>query len=170
MKTLTRKISFIKHSLLSVAILSLGLIAGEASATLVLFGQNGAPQTGNAQSDIDLSGSQAGIQSTRFFNTTVANQWVRIIFNAEATIGGATTNWLDDTIFVDGAPCSPSSSDNALVSGNGTASENDGWISAVTQCLVQVPTPGAHSFRVQVTPFPAAPWRVDDISFVIDTQ
>jgi hypothetical protein len=163
-------------------LIGLGLPVGETSAELFCTTNT------NAQSDfaapfpattLDLSGTVAGFQPFLLFRTTTANQRVRLIFNAEGSIGGAVTTWLDDTIFVDpvGAPvaaaCAPSGSDNALVSGNGTASPNDGWFSGATQCMTILPVAGVHTARVVVQPFVfgggGAPWRIDDLSLCVDT-
>jgi hypothetical protein len=171
MNTFTTKMRKTRSAAIA-ALLGLGLMAGEASATIVLATHNVTPQVGAAAANLDLDGTLAGVQVFKFFHTTVPNQLVRVIFNAEGTIGGVNTTWLDDTIYIDGVPCAPSNSDNALVSGNGTATHNDGWVSAVTQCYARVPVAGGHNVRVLVTPFGAGFgfWRIDDLSLVIDTQ
>jgi hypothetical protein len=102
------------------------------------------------------------------FDTSTANRLIRVVYNAECSIGGAATNWLNTNVLIDGVAATPSNSDNALCSGNGTASENDGGVSAVTQVFVRVPNAGAHTIRVVVQPLPGVPWRIDDQSLVID--
>lgn len=152
------------------ALLGSALMAGEASATILLARQNINPQGDEVApfpaTNLELGGGQTVVG----FSTSVPDQVVRVIFNAEASIGGATTNWLDTTILLDGFFCQPTQSDNALVSGNGTAVVNDGWVSAVTQCFRSMATAGAHTLSVQVTPNPAIGWRIDDLSLVIDTE
>ena len=64
------------------ALLGLTLIADVAEANILLARQNGALLTGTVATNLDLSGSQAGVQTTQSFNTTVPNQLVRVIFNA----------------------------------------------------------------------------------------
>jgi hypothetical protein len=107
---------------------------------------------------------------------TSGPQYVRVIFNAECSVGGGTTNFLDSTIYIDPsgtAPefaVSPSNTNNALCSGNGTTTQNDGWVSAVTKVFAYIPTAGVHRIRVRVTPFPGVPWRIDNTSLVIDSE
>jgi hypothetical protein len=144
--------------------LGLALTPIPASATLLLVASNVNPIVDNA------APFPRTVVIARAFTTTVPNQLIRVVYNAECSIGGATTNWLDDNIAIDGVIATPSNSDNALCSGNGTASQNDGWVSAVTQVYARVPNAGAHTIRVSVLPFPGAVWRIDDQSLVIDTQ
>jgi hypothetical protein len=168
-----------KGSLGAVGVLiGLGLPVGQTSAALFCT-TNAVPQSDITApfpaTTLDLNGTAAGIQPFLVFTTTVANQRVRLIFNAEGSIGGAVNNWLDDTIFVNPAgvapeaACGPSGSDNALVSGNGTASQNDGWFSGATQCTAVMPLAGVHTARVVAQPFPGVPWRIDDLSLCVDT-
>jgi hypothetical protein len=170
----------------------LGIISGLAVASVVglMFSQAQAetlravstkivPQTALAvcpvgiPASLDLSDA-AGNQCTLAFATTVVGRVV-IRFNAECSMGGATTAWLDSNIIIDpagaGAPfvAVPSNSDNALCSGNGTATQNDGWVSALTQVIATVPA-GVHTVRVSVTPFGSALWRIDDISLTVESQ
>ncbi len=171
MNTLTTKLNKTRYGAVA-ALLGLGLMAGEAAAVIVLARHNVTPQTGAAAANLDLDGTLVGSQTVVRFSTTTPHQLVRVIFNAEATIGGAATAWLDGTIIINNIACPPSDSDNALVSGNGTATQHDGWISAATQCFVRIPNAGLHSVRVLVTPIGPAgtAWRIDDLSLVIDTE
>ena len=146
-----------------LALGALGLMAGQASALVRCSPANTSPITG--------AGALTVISST--YPTTFIGQAIMISYNAECSIGGAQINWLDTNIIIDpaGTPaafvCAPSSSDNALCSGNGTASSNDGWVSAVTNCVARVSTTGIHSVRVVVTPSPlGTPWRIDDQSLI----
>jgi hypothetical protein len=181
MKTFTAKMKK-AHGFALAALLGLGLMAGSASANIIVATQNMNPQTGSAPVYLDLDGTLAGVQNFKLFTTTVPNQLVRVIFNAEGAVGGAVTTWLNDVILIDGIAvaneCSPSNSpaasvsNNALVSGNGTATANDGWFSGTTQCFRRIPNVGVHIVRVRATGVnPAnAPWWIDDLSLVIDTQ
>jgi hypothetical protein len=158
--------------------LGLGLLPGDASANILLARSNTNEQSDGAapypSTYLDLD-SAAGSQTSLNFSTTSANQLVRIILNAECSIGGAATNFLDTTIYVDPAgplaayALPPTSGNNGFCSGNGTATHLDGYVSAVTQAFTQVPTAGVHSVRVLVAPVPGAPWRIDSLSIVIDS-
>ncbi|MGH9333196.1 MAG: hypothetical protein ACRD21_05535 [Vicinamibacteria bacterium] len=64
---------------------------------------------------------------------------------------------------------SPSNGDNAFCSGNGTAAL-DGWVSALTQGITNIPA-GGHTVRVCVnTVVAAVPWRIDDLSLTVESQ
>jgi hypothetical protein len=65
----------------------------------------------------------------------------------------------------------PSNSDNALCAGNGTASNNDGWVSAMTQVYAPVQVAGVHTVRVCVAGVGAgATWRIDDLSLTVESE
>ncbi len=157
------------------AFLGLGLVSYTASADILLARQNTNIQLFGAAATLDLDVA-AGNQAVVNFSTSTANTLVRVIFNAEGTIAGGPGNWLDSTIFIDPAgaiglvACTPSNSNNAFVSGAGAATRDDGWISAVTQCFYRIPTAGVHAVRVVMTPHPAALWRIQDLSIVIDSE
>jgi hypothetical protein len=159
------------------AVCALSLLAGQAWAVIPLMTSNINPQSSPALPNVsllDLSGA-AGSQTTLAFSTATATR-IRIIFNAECAVGGAVTNWLNIDIIIDpagaGLPfvATPSNSDNAFCSGNGTASNNDGWVSATTQAFASVPA-GVHTIQVRANGVGVgATWRIDDLSLVIDTQ
>jgi hypothetical protein len=141
------------------ASLGLGFLAGPAAAAVLCGVTNITP--------IVNSGTVTVIRAT--FVTPVT-QRVDIKYNAECSIAGGPGNWLNTDIIIDpagaGAPflCPPSNSDNALCSGDGAATVNDGWVSAVTNCVTILP-PGLHTVFVRVNPFPAGViWRIDDQS------
>lgn len=144
------------------AFLGVGLMAAQASAGIICAATNTTAITNN--------GTVTVLSSA--FTTTVVGQLVDIKYNAECAIAGGPINWLNTDIIIDpaGTPlpftCSPSNGDNALCSGNGTAAV-DGWISAVTNCVVRMPSTGVHTVRVVVNPMPAGvTWRIDDQSLV----
>src|SRR5262245_36302880 len=91
------------------AFLGMGLIAGQASAAVICGVTNTNP--------INSTGSVIVIRST--FVTPVT-QRVDIKYNAECSIAGGPTNWLNTDIVIDpagaGGPflCPPSNGDNAL--------------------------------------------------------
>jgi hypothetical protein len=147
------------HFEMFVAFLGLGLMAGQASAGVICGVTNITPNLG--------TGTEIVLRAT--FVTPVT-QRVDIKYNAECSIAGGPTNWLNTDIVIDpagaGAPflCPPSNSDNALCSGDGAATVNDGWVSAVTNCVTILPA-GLHTVFVRVNPFPAGTtWRLDDQS------
>jgi hypothetical protein len=159
-------------------LIGLGLPVGETAAAL--FCTTNSVAQGDAVTPfpptfLDLNGAAAGIQQFLAFSTSTANQRIRIIFNAEGSMGGATTNWLEANLWVNPAgiaaesQCAPSGGDNSFVPGNGTATQNDGWISAVTQCTAIMPVAGVHTVRVQMDPIPDTVWRLDDLSICVDT-
>jgi len=145
------------------AFLGLGLMASQASATVLCGVTNINP--------ISPAGGPAAVVIRANFTTPVPNQLVDIKYNAECSIAGVSTNWLNTDIVINpaGLPppfvCPPSNSDNALCSGNNTAAVNDGWVSAVTNCVARIPTAGVHTVFVRVNPVPAGTnWRIDDQS------
>lgn len=145
------------------AVLGLTLVSAPAWSTILLVASNVATIS-------DTVGPYPATSvMIRSFATTVPNQLVRVIYNAECAIDGPTTNWLNDDILIDGVVLPPSNSDNALCSGNGTAGL-DGWTSVVTQVYARVPNAGVHTINVIVQPSVATGWRIDDQSLVIDTQ
>jgi hypothetical protein len=161
-------------------LLGLGLMVGEASATLLC--RNNPNNQGDFAAPfptlfVDLDRA-AGFQGTVSFSTSVANQGVRVIFNASASIGGSATTFLSPGISINpaGAPaeffCPPTDFISPFVSGNGTASESDGAVSAVKQCFARIPTVGVHTIRVRLEPRPApgAAWLLSGLSLCIDTQ
>ena len=155
------KSSKVLHFCMLGIFLSFGLMVGRASADVMCAVTNINPIVNNVAATV-IRG---------FFVTTDINQLVDIKYNAECSIAGVSTNWLNTDIIIDpaGRPepfvCPPSNSDNALCSGNNTATHNDGWVSAVTNCVTRIPTVGVHIVRVQVNPVPAGvTWRIDDQS------
>lgn len=157
-----------------------GLMVSQAQAeTLRAVSTKTVPQTAlsvcpaGIPASLDLSDA-AGAQCTLAFATPGAGRVV-IRFNAECSMGGATTAWLNSDIIIDPAGAGvpfvavPSNSDNALCSGNGTATQNDGWVSALTQVIATVPA-GVHTVRVAVIPVGSALWRIDDISLTVESQ
>jgi hypothetical protein len=140
-------------------------MAGQASAA-VLCGRTNV----NPVQDVAAPFPTTTVIPLTGFSTPVANQRVDIKYNAECSIGGGPTNWLNTDIVIDpaGGPgafvCPPSNNDNALCSGNHTFNHNDGWVSAVTNCVTILPTAGVHTVFVRVTPMPGVAWRVDDQS------
>lgn len=159
-------------------VLAVGLAATEVWAeTLRLLTYNVNPQSSPAlpvATCLDLSPA-AGAQTILNFGTPGPGRIV-IRFNAECAVGGATTNYLDANIIIDPAGAAapfaapPSNSDNAFCAGNGTASNNDGWVSAMTQAIASVPA-GVHAVRVCVAGVGAGvTWRIDDLSLTIETE
>jgi hypothetical protein len=163
-------------------VLAISLVAGAAwsvqSLRLVSFTL--LPQVGPGPGTcIDLS-SVAGNQPLLRFVTPASRAIIR--FNAECSVAGPGTNFLQTRIIVDpfgAAPpfvVTPTNSDLALCSGNGTATFNDGWVSASIQAYAALPAvpaiPGAaHTVQVCVAGVGAgAAWRVDDTSITIESD
>lgn len=123
---------------------------------------------------IDLSPA-AGNQPLLTFATPAPSRLI-IRFHAECSVGGPDTNYADDNIIIDpagaGAPfvAVPTNSDNALCSGNGTATFNDAWVSASSQAIAAVPA-GVHTIQVCIAGIGAgANWRIDDTSLTVESD
>lgn len=144
------------------------ILAGQSSATVLC----GVTDT-NPKGDVAAPFPTTTVL-TATFSTTVANQLVAIKHNAVCSIGVGPGNGLNSDIVIDpaGAPapflCPPSNGTNPLCSGNHTATQNDGYISAVTNCLARIQTTGVHRVTVQVTPLPGAAWFIDDQSLICE--
>lgn len=153
---------------------ALSLAATEASATILLASSAPGNVTGVVATDLDLNGTAAGGTTLNFI--TPISEFVTITFNAECSSGGTSSQWVGLEIFVDPAGATgptlvaPTSVDRAFCSGDGTATNNDGWVSATAQGVIRVP-PGVHTVRVRVTPSNGAPsWWVSDSSIVVSDQ
>jgi hypothetical protein len=160
-------------------VLAFCLIAGAAwsvqSLRLVSFTL--LPQAGPGPATcIDLS-SAAGNQPLLQFGAPASRAIIR--FNAECSVAGPTTNFLQARIIVDpngaAAPgpfvAAPTNSDLFLCSGNGTATFNDGFVSASIQAYAPIPAAGVHTVQVCVAGVGAgAAWRVDDTSITIESD
>ena len=149
-----------------------GLWASAASAEVLLFSSNIQGQFFNSVGFVDLNGPAAG-GTTLSFSTTAANQRVSILFNAECAVEGAVSNYVDVDIVVDPAgsfgpfDAPPTNGDNALCSGNGTATAaSDGWVSAVTIATARPAVAGTHTVRVRVHPIFGA-FFLDDLSLTV---
>jgi hypothetical protein len=177
MKSLVSKAAKLWSINVLAMVFVVGLLAGQASAeTIRLQTANTAAQTGSFL-NLDLSGS-SGVQAFLPFSTTVANSTVIIRFNAECSIEGPATNWVDIDIVVDPAgggsavtTVPPTTGDNAFCSGNHTATRDDGWVSATAQAsMIIVPT-GTHLVGVLATGRGVNPnFRIDDLSLTVETQ
>jgi hypothetical protein len=163
----------------AVVILCLGsgFVCNSVSAQILLATTNYFEQRGESfTTSLDLDGNQPGVQTTKQFRTSTPNKLVRVIFNAEASVASGVDDTVSrtgliDRILLDGNHVcrAPGLDDHVFVSGNHTPTQNDGWVSAVTQCFIVIPTPGIHTIGVSVATFPnGAPWRIDDLSLGID--
>jgi hypothetical protein len=162
------------------AFLGFGLIANPVAADILLAKINTLRQSHKGAQDLDL-GEPSGVGSEFLarFRTFLPNRMVRVIFSAEGAIQGPPSFWLDATIFIDPVDrqigpvaCPPTDQNTQFISGNGITTDNDdGLVSAVVQCFIQIPTDGVHTIRVQVTPHPAgAVWEINDLSLIIDDE
>ena len=104
------------------------------------------------------------------FVTTVANQRVAILFNAECAVQGIDRiTYVDIDVAVDGVVSPPSNSDNALCTSDGSNTLSR-WVSASTNVYRIVPVPGVHQLTVRATMrnFNAGDhFRLDDISVIV---
>lgn len=169
MNTKTMKISRMCRSVALTSLLGLGLMASDASAEILLTRANNSWQGSTLATNLNLG----GVTSLNF-STTSSNQMIRVIVTANCSIAGVQTNWLGARIYINPAGAeaegSLNPSDNILCSGNGTATQSDGYMSAVIQGFRQLPI-GTHTIRVAVTPNPAGTaWRIDNLTLVVDSQ
>jgi hypothetical protein len=94
---------------------------------------------------VPLNNSATGTSMN--FVTTVDNERIVIIYNAECTVtANSTTTWLALTILVDGNAVTPSGTDKAHCTSNNNGSN---WVSAVATAVVVVAEPGIHNVRIQ---------------------
>jgi hypothetical protein len=100
--------------------------------------------------------------------TTVDNQRIVIMYNAECTVTAAgTATWVALSIFVDGVLAAPSSTDKAHCTSNNNGSN---WVSAVATAVVVIPDPGFHRIQVQGQILNGAAGntaRIDDTTLVV---
>jgi hypothetical protein len=162
-------------------VLAFSLVAGAAWSvqSLRLVSVTLLPQVAPAAAGlcIDLS-SAAGNQPVLQFGAPASRAIIR--FHAECSVAGPATNYVQARIIVDpngpaAAPAafvaSPTNSDLALCSGNGTATVNDGWVSAAIQAYAPIPVAGAHTVQVCLNGVgPGSSFRVDDTSITIESD
>jgi hypothetical protein len=84
------------------------------------------------------------------FPSGPGSKLVAITFSAECAIGGGPGNWLNIRVMVDDKAVPPSGGDDAFCSGNGTATHEDGWVTASRTVAVRL-GPGQHEVQVFVT-------------------
>src|SRR5262245_55128465 len=89
---------------------------------------------------------ESGAKSLKF-DTTVANQKVVIIYNAECVVAAPRGSWLSISILVDGIEAEPSSgTDFALCSAVDAGGQT--WSSVVRQSALKVPAIGSHTVTI----------------------
>ena len=81
------------------------------------------------------------------FSTTVANQRVRIIYNAECGALGNSGAWISVVIEVDGRPAAPNSG-TAFALCTASSTTTFIWTGATRQSTIVVKTPGLHTVTV----------------------
>ena len=144
----------------TVASLLVGTLAcfGASAAQADIFFHNSTSTTFtpiNITADVPFGGST----TFTFVEPGPGLQRVLITFNAECSIGGGVTAGLNLDILLDPAggaatfsPVSPTGlAGTQLCAGNGTATNNDGHISASITVGANVP-PGNNRLRLRVTP------------------
>jgi hypothetical protein len=89
-----------------------------------------------------------------------------ITHSFECAVGGlGTTSWVEADVYVDGFIVSPTHSDNASCTTNGTSLQ-DGWV-ATSQTVVRVVGGGLHSVQVRGRVIGGGIARVDDQSLTV---
>lgn len=104
------------------------------------------------------------------FTTTVPNQKVVVLFNAECTVKSADTgSYVDAAVLIDGTPALPAGSNNAFCTSTGRNVLTRG-VRASTNVMRIVPAPGVHNVRVMaiLRNFSVGEaFRIDDISVIV---
>ncbi|MCX5842413.1 MAG: hypothetical protein NT022_01455 [Deltaproteobacteria bacterium] len=104
------------------------------------------------------------------FTTTVPNQKVAVLFNAECAVKSAdVVSYVDAVVLIDGAPALPSGSNNAFCTSTGRNVLTRG-VRASTNVIRIVPNPGVHNVRVIaiLKNFSGGEaFRIDDISVIV---
>jgi len=104
------------------------------------------------------------------FTTTVPNQKVAVLFNAECTVKSVDVNsYVDAFVLIDGTPALPSGSNNAFCTSTGRNVMTRG-VRASTNVIRIVPNPGVHNVRVIaiLRNFSGGEqFRIDDISLIV---
>jgi hypothetical protein len=101
------------------------------------------------------------------FATTVANQTVGIMYNAECAVVAARGTWLSVKILVDGIEAEPSAgTDFSLCSAIDT--DGQSWASAVRHSVLKVPLAGNHTVKISARLIGGSgAWALDDSSLVV---
>jgi hypothetical protein len=159
---------FVKPIAAAAALAALALTAGAfpAKATILVTASRANNfSTTTTPSLIPLSNS--GATSIKF-TTTKANTKIRIIYNAECGVLGASNTWLSVTVRVDGVEANPASgTDFAFCTA--TSTTNFTWIGATRQSIITVPAVGTHTLTVQGDlNFGATEMWLGDTSVVVD--
>lgn len=104
------------------------------------------------------------------FTTTVPNQKVVVLFNAECYVKSADIgSYVDAYVLIDGTPAPPSGSNNAFCTSTGRNVLTRG-ARASTNVIRVVPNPGVHNVRVTaiLRNFSGGEaFRIDDISVIV---
>lgn len=163
---------------LLIGLCALALSSSNARAEILVAQTRTSPAVyGGATYTVDFNGAAVG-GTTFNFSTTTPNTRVVLAFNAECAVDGNSFKWVDIDIMVNPAgpsaetAAAPSNSDNAFCSGNDTPSDflfgdGDGWVSAITQATVLLPTAGSHTVRVRVNGANSGVARLDDMSLIV---
>jgi hypothetical protein len=159
---------FVVALILWVATLTASAVGAEVIATRVRTNDFLVPVDVCPGAGCPLVPLTNGASTIMNFVTTVDNQRVVIMYNAECTVtANDTTTWLALTILVDNAAATPSGTDKAHCTSNNNGSN---WVSAVATAVVVVAEPGIHNVRIQAQILGGVAGdsaRIDDTTIVV---
>jgi hypothetical protein len=153
--------------LIASAILFAALGGVDASAAPILASATRtAAFLSTSTTPVSIPLRESGAKSLKF-DTTVANQKVVIIYNAECVVAAPRGSWLSISILVDGIEAEPSSgTDFALCSAVDAGGQT--WSSVVRQSALKVPAIGSHTVTILAHLLAGSgSWRLDDSSLVV---
>lgn len=151
-----------------VALTMIVFVPTMARADILAMGQNPNPVVygDNVAHALPINGGAPFLN----FTTTVPNQKVVVLFNAECSVKSADiATYVDAVVLIDGVPALPSGTNNAFCTSTARNVLTRG-VRASTNVIKIVPNPGVHNVRVMAILRGFAggeQFRIDDISVIV---
>ena len=151
-----------------VALTMIVFVPTMARADILAMGQNPNPivYAGGALILLPINGGAPFLN----FTTTVPNQKVVVLFNAECSVKSADVgSYVDAIVLIDNVPALPSGTNNAFCTSTGRNVLTRG-VRASTNVIRIVPNPGVHKVEVRAVlrNFSGGEaFRIDDISVIV---